>query len=214
MAIESIIRPTGETLYAIYRKRSNGQVWNGSTYEAINTLNFATYDVALAATGLKDINNEEVYTLTHPGGLASEVHDILIWKQAGAGPVMGADTLLGLGESGPRADAAIIAGPDIYHADVQFTRDGSSRDEYTVTWFKNGAAQTSGITAPLIQVVKRVDGTDLVASTAMTQIGATGTYKYTEATNKQTRGEAVLVIVTATIDGSARTWRKPLGRDA
>jgi len=104
---------------------------------------------------------------------------------------------------------------DVYHADIRLTRDSTnSRDEYTVTWFRNGVPVTSGITTPLIQVVKRADGTDLVAETAMTQIGSTGSYKYDEASDRMTVGEAVVAICTATIDGSARSWRRVCTRDS
>lgn len=100
-----------------------------------------------------------------------------------------------------------------YHADISFIQD-TAAEEYSVTWFKNGVRVTSGITLPLIQVVKRLDGTDLVASTAMTQIGSTGSYKYDEATNLVGDGQAALCLVTATIDSVARTWSRVIGRDA
>lgn len=104
---------------------------------------------------------------------------------------------------------------DLYHADIQFTRDqGNTQDEWTVTWFKNGVRVTSGITSPTIQVVKRVDGTDLVSSVAMTQVGSTGSYKYDETTNRVTLGEAVLAIASATIDGSTRSFTRLIGRDS
>jgi len=105
---------------------------------------------------------------------------------------------------------------DFYHADILFIKDDTnSQDEYTVTWFKNGVRQTSGITVPTIQVVKRSDGTDLIGVTAMTQIGSTGSYKY-DATGglRQTAGEAYLVISVATLDGSSRTFSWIQGRDA
>lgn len=104
---------------------------------------------------------------------------------------------------------------DIYTAKIDLARDNANtRDEYTVTWFKNGIRVTSGITSPTIQVVKRADGTDLIASTAMTQIGSTGSYKYDEATNRITVGEAAVVLVGATIDGSAREYSMPVSRDS
>lgn len=106
---------------------------------------------------------------------------------------------------------------DIYPADIQCTIDETNeRDEYTVQWFRNGAPVTSGVTVPLVQVIKRADGTDLIASTAMTQIGSTGAYKYdtTTTAERNTLGEAVLVHVSATINGSTRTWRKLVTRDS
>jgi hypothetical protein len=104
---------------------------------------------------------------------------------------------------------------DLYSADIQFQRDeANTQDEYTVTWFKNGVRQTSGITSPTIQVINRSDGSNLIASTAMTQIGTTGSYKYDEATNRLTAGEAAVAVVSGTIDGSARTFSRIVGRDS
>ena len=125
------------------------------------------------------------------------------------------DTAAVLADTG--TDGVILAdSEDVYPADIQFTRDDDNdKDEYTVLWFRNGTPVTSGITVPLIQVVKRADGTDLIASTAMTQIGSTGAYKYDESTaaSRIDDGEAVVVICTATINGSARSWRKTVTRD-
>ncbi len=104
---------------------------------------------------------------------------------------------------------------DVYHADILLTVDeANTRDEYTITWFKNGVAVTSGITSPTLQVVKRADGTDLIASTTPTQIGSTGSYKHDESSGRITAGEATLVIAGATIDGSPRSFRLLVGRDS
>jgi hypothetical protein len=113
-------------------------------------------------------------------------------------------------------DGVVLApSEDVYHADVDLTVDAAnSKDEYTATWLKNGVRISAGITVPKIQVVKRADGTDLVAQTAMTQIGATGSYKYDEAVNRITAGEAVLVLVTATIDAAGREFSRVLARDS
>jgi hypothetical protein len=107
----------------------------------------------------------------------------------------------------------LAASEDVYHADIFLTRDTTnSRDEYTVQWYKNGNAVTSGITEPKLQVVKRSDGSDLIAATALTQIGSTGAYKL-NTTTRLTSGEAAVAVTTATIDAAARTWRRPIGRD-
>lgn len=124
-----------------------------------------------------------------------------------------------LASSGNAGTGGVLLGDeeDVYPADIQCTIDDTNdRDEYTVQWFRNGAPVVSGITVPLIQVVKRADGTDLIASTAMTQVGSTGAYKYDAATEaeRNTAGEAVLVQVSATINGSTRTWRKLITRDS
>ena len=112
--------------------------------------------------------------------------------------------------------ALVDAQGDVYHAEAQMLRDQSNtQDEYTVTWFKNGVRQSSGITSPEIQVVKRVDGTDLIAAaTAMTQIGSTGSYKYDEATNRVTVGESAVAIFKATIDDVVREFSCIVGRDS
>lgn len=112
--------------------------------------------------------------------------------------------------------AAVSALADLYHADIQFTRDqANTQDEWTITWFKNGVRQTSGITSPTLQAIKRADGTDLFAATAMTQIGSTGSYKLDRTTtNRITVGEAVVAVASATIDGSTRTFSRVIGRDS
>lgn len=127
------------------------------------------------------------------------------------------DSLEALRDSQLAAGAAmtLTSAYDLYHADINFTRDQTnSADEYTSTWFKNGVVLTSGITTPTIQVVRRSDGADLIALTAMTQIGSTGSYKKDETAGRLTVGEAALVTVQAVIDGGTRTWRKPIGRDS
>jgi len=109
-------------------------------------------------------------------------------------------------------DGAVLASSqDVYHALIEYTFD-SPVDEYTVTWVKNGQRVLAGITSPTIQVVKRADGTDLVGSTAMTQIGSTGSYKYDEPTNVTDASEAYLTILSATIDGGSRSFSKLVRR--
>jgi hypothetical protein len=107
---------------------------------------------------------------------------------------------------------------DLYYAtEIRLTRDqANGRDEYTVAWTFDGAPIESGITSPTIEVVKRSDGTNLVAETAMTQIGSTGVYKYDETTeaNRVSFGEAVIVIARATITGATRTTRKVITLDS
>jgi len=103
---------------------------------------------------------------------------------------------------------------DVYYARINFLRDAAnSQDEYTVTWFKNGIRITSNITSPTIQVIKRSNGTDLVSSTTMTQVGGTGIYKYDESTNRATLGEACIVVASATIDAGTRSYSEVVGRD-
>lgn len=109
----------------------------------------------------------------------------------------------------------IITDPDIYTAKVTLTDDNTgTNDRYVAVWFKNGVPIGSGITSPTIQVVKASDGSDLVASTAMTQIGTTGAYRYNEGTNRVVDGAAYFAKITASIDGSTRSWEQPVSRDS
>lgn len=105
---------------------------------------------------------------------------------------------------------------DLYQALIKYTRDQSNAtDEYTVLWHLNGAPLTSGITSPTIQVVKRLDGTNLVSSTSMSQIGSTAVYKLDVTTSQRLAlGEAAIAITTAIIDGQTRTSRTLIGRDS
>lgn len=92
--------------------------------------------------------------------------------------------------------------------------DTGAADRYMVVWHKNGQPVVSGITSPTIQVIKTADGTDLIASTAMTEIASTGLYRYTATTTARiTSGASYIVKATATIDGSTRSFFQPVGRD-
>jgi hypothetical protein len=104
---------------------------------------------------------------------------------------------------------------DLYHADIEYTVDGAAtHDEFTVRWFKNGQRITAGITTPTLTVVKR-DGTTLINAVAMTQIGTTGAYGYdATTTSRLPAGDSAEAVVTATIDGSARTFSRRISRDS
>lgn len=105
--------------------------------------------------------------------------------------------------------------PDLYHADIKWVKDSSNaRDEFAVIWYKNGVQQTSGVTVPTIEAFKWADGTDLIASTAMSAVGSTGYFKYSTGSLLMTDGEMAFVKVTATIDGSTRTFSHIVGRDS
>lgn len=111
--------------------------------------------------------------------------------------------------------AALAADMDGYTGKLWVIDDNNgTTDRYIMIWFKNGAPVTSGITVPTLQVVKASDGTDLIASGAMTEIGALGLYKKDEATNRIVSGASYIAKATATIGGSSRIWYQPLGRDS
>lgn len=103
----------------------------------------------------------------------------------------------------------------VYYADINFNIDNAnSKDEYTVSWFKDSVALSSGsISSPTIQVIKRADASNLVAQTSMDYIGSIGVLKSDQASNRISLGEAYIAQVTAIIDGSTQTWRKLFSRD-
>jgi hypothetical protein len=153
----------------------------------------------------------------------NSVHEVLtpvkISNGTAEGQLLTGDghVLISVGTSPGQLDTSLgrVKVADLYHADINVAVDGVvPQDEYTATWFKNGARLTSGISSPTIQVVKRVDGEPLVPSASMSPIGSTGTYKKDEGTNLISAGEAVLVIVSATIDSATRTFSKVVSRDA
>jgi len=119
--------------------------------------------------------------------------------------------------TGAIADAALAADLDSYGARVEIIDDDGAEtpaDRYCVTWLRNMEMLTTGVTEPKIQVVKLADGTDLVAETALAAVGSTGAYQYVETTNRIVDGAAYMVLVTATIAASTRTWPHFIGRDS
>jgi hypothetical protein len=111
-------------------------------------------------------------------------------------------------------DDAVAADMDAYHAKVWVVKESTTTDHYAVAFFKNGQPVTIGITSPTLQVIKASDGTDLIPSGALTEVGSLGIYKKDEGTNKMVGGAIYFAKVTATIDGSTRTWLQQVGRDS
>tara|TARA_R110002096_G_scaffold66682_6_gene162294 strand:+ start:17241 stop:17963 length:723 start_codon:yes stop_codon:yes gene_type:complete len=175
---------------------------------------YATFDAT-------DTNTVGPLTITvHVSGALVETIHCFVFEEAiydalyasGATGALPATLVQGSVESVTQG-VTLASSEDVYHALIEYTYDDPT-DEYTVTWFKNGAAVTSGITLPKIQVAKRDDGTDLVAATAMTQIGSTGSYKYDESSNVLVADEAYLAIATATIDAGSRDYRCLISRSS
>lgn len=111
-------------------------------------------------------------------------------------------------------DAAVAADMDAYHGKVWVIKESTTTDHYAVVFFKNGQPVTTGITSPTIQVIKASDGTDLIASGALTEVGSLGIYKKDEGTNKMVGGAIYFAKVTATIDSASRSWLQQVGRDS
>lgn len=110
-----------------------------------------------------------------------------------------------------------LVGSTIYTAKAVVIDDNAaSLDRYVVTWFANGAPVTSGVSSPTLRVVRVTDGTDLIASSPMVEI-APGLSRFrfdASGSQRLVDGAAYIALVTATIDGAARSWDQPVGRDS
>lgn len=109
--------------------------------------------------------------------------------------------------------AAMADDMNSYTTRTWLAKQSTAADKYIVQWVRNGQILTSGITLPKIRVYDE-DGTDLIAETAMTEIGSTQSFKFEEATNKLTPGEIYMVEAKATIDGAVQIDRQPVMRDS
>lgn len=126
------------------------------------------------------------------------------------------DSSVGAVQANAIADAGVSTDLDTYQAKVDIIDDNTgTTDRYVVCWFKNSQPVLASITVPTIQVWKASDGTDLIASTAMTEIGTTQTFKYDATTTARIiSGAAYVAKMQATIDGATRTWVQVVGRDS
>lgn len=109
--------------------------------------------------------------------------------------------------------ASMAANMNSYTTRTWLAKESTTADKYIVHWAKNGQIITSGITLPKIRVYDE-DGVDLIAETAMTEMGLTQSFKFIESTNKLTPGEIYTAELKATIDGSVRVDRQPVMRDS
>lgn len=111
-------------------------------------------------------------------------------------------------------DAAVADDMNTYHAKIWPFKQGATKDEYVVTFYKNAQPIESGITSPVIDYVKRMsDGVVLVNDATLTHQGD-GDYIYSESTNRLVAGNGYMSRITATIDGSTRVMKQPVGRDS
>lgn len=84
----SISYPSGLTVYAIIRRRSDNYVWNGAAFEAWSNANIATYDVALT-----DRSGDE-YNADFPSAITSGTYGVNYYVQSGGSPAI-TDALIG-----------------------------------------------------------------------------------------------------------------------
>lgn len=194
----------GLSLVATIQRTSDNFYWNDVASAFQSAPSFANKSITLTEGSSEDTNSytASVSDLGSPGEIIIRIHED------------SSKTRLAL-QTSVIEDTEVSQLTNIYHADIDFIVDElNARDEYTATWFRNGERLTTGITSPTIQVVKRTDGTDLIASTAMTQIGSSGSYKYDESTDRVGSGESAVAIVGADVDGETRSFAKVIGRDS
>ena len=84
---------TGDVLYALVRD-DEGDVWNGSTFEAYSTSNLGTYDLALTEQGTAS----QYYTFVFPSAIGAGIYYITVYDRAGGSPAEG-DLTIATGET-------------------------------------------------------------------------------------------------------------------
>ncbi len=198
----------GKNVYFLLRN-SVGQVWNGSSFVTYVTANYATYFLTATEQGTAS----GYYTADMPGANAGLFY--MVAKERLGGSPAESDFTVGTGTilwNGSSAEGVV------YQAKVWMADDnnaGTPTDRYAAVWFRNSTPVVSGITSPTIEVIKASDGSDLIASSTMTQIAATGLYRY-NATGSERIADGAMYIakVTATIDGATRSWFQQISRDS
>lgn len=193
----------------------DGYVWDGSGL--VNPTGITSAAIVSGMLSLTEISSNDSYGLglytpspTWPTGLSTSLtYEVRVYQN----PTYCNETPIGEQLDPTQYQLSKIV--DVYHADIDLSVDAAnSADEYTVVWFKNGIRITSGITNAVIQVINRSDGSDLISETSMTEVGSIASYKYTTTTKKITAGEAVIMVVSATIDGSTRSFARTTSRDS
>lgn len=229
---------TGAPTYRIYEEDTDTPILTGNTakIDDAGTTGFYGKKIQiLAASGFESGKCYGVRTTGTVGGVTDSKVDTFtvidpasvadIWTEpvpgafpsGSAGKVLG-DGVVTIGAVNAAAidEAAFAADTAKYQMKIGVTLDsGGAADRYTIAFFTNGEPIYGGITSPTLQVVKDADGSDLIATTALTQIAATGVFKYTATTTSRiTAGAAYFAKVSATINGNIRTWLQFIGRDA
>lgn len=121
--------------------------------------------------------------------------------------------------SGAIAGASLAADMDTYTARIEVIDDNANTtDRWGVVWMRNGMVLTEGLAGVDLQVVNLATGADLIAETAMSELGATHIWKYDAVTTERMANGAVYAaIATATVDESpqfTRTFTRFVGRDS
>ena len=203
--------------YGWILRATDGKVWDvaNNTWATFTDANIGNYAITCTQLG----TSSKHWTLAIPTHANFSVgrFTAIYFSRTGGSPSL---SDFPLGTSAPTSfqtftfDGSHITDEIVYHAKVDLNIDaGNSKDEWTVVWYRNGVAVTP--TTPQIQLLKRSDGSDLLATTSMSQVGSTLAWKYdATSTNRTTAGEATTAVLTATIDGAVRTWYEHRSRDA
>lgn len=79
----------GLTAYANIISLSSGDIWNGTSFEAITGANVATYDVAVTETALKGL-----YKANFPSAITAGAY-LVVYRAQGGGTPATTDTVIG-----------------------------------------------------------------------------------------------------------------------
>lgn len=216
--IYSLVLTQGECdtlgIYLIRYKSAN----TAEFQMAVQIVAYNPYDaVRLGLTALPNANAEAAGGLFTRGTGAGQVNQAANGQLDANVVTMTASAITATAIANGAIDLAAIASDCYaYQMKVLLIDDNTAaKDRWLVAFFKNGTPIYSGITVPTLQVVKASDGTDLIATQTLTQIGATGWYQYVASSSERVSdGAGHVAKVTATIDGSSRTWSQPAGRDS
>lgn len=202
--------------------RTNVTQWNSAAVATPTVAGVPEVDVTHhlgTAVATPTVAGVPEVDLTHIGGDAQSATDLKDFADAGYDPATNkvegvklADSLTAVAAGGINA-ASLAADMDSYTGKLSVVPDdANTTDRWTMVWFKNGVPLTAGITSPTLQVIKHSDGTDLIASTAMTQEGSTESFTKDEATNRIVGGASYEARAQATIGGATRTWAQTIGK--
>jgi hypothetical protein len=93
--------------------------------------------------------------------------------------------------------------------------DSVNVDGYAIKAWNAAQAANNRKKYPMIDWATSWTADSVVAATAMTEVGSTETFKYdATGSSRVTQGEAVLVVVAATIDSGSRTFSRLVSRDS
>ena len=82
---------SGQTIYAVIHNGS-GQLWNGSAFEAFNSVNWSNY-----VNGLTEQTSTGYYKATFPSGIVAGKYTETFYQQQGGSPTLG-DPNIGSGQ--------------------------------------------------------------------------------------------------------------------